>query len=336
MKTQHVALEQGKVTRFTMQDAEAIKKIPSVKRTSPYVSGRVQIVYGNKNWNTQAHGAGVEYPLIRASIPTIGRFFTEEELRMRKKVIVLGATVIKELFGSMNPVGSIVKVNRIYFQVIGVLPPKGTFGWHDYDDMVIMPVTTCKDRVLGKEYLDAIDVEIKEADMVADATAGIEKVIIERHRLREDNKDSFQVLNMSEIQQTLSQTTKTMSFLLGVIAGISLLVGGIGIMNIMLVSVTERTREIGLRKAIGASQRDIMIQFLVEAVVMTFIGGLLGILCGASIAVVFSSIIGWTTKLSLFSVLLASSFSMGVGIIFGLWPARQASKLNPIEALRYE
>jgi macrolide transport system ATP-binding/permease protein len=331
-----VALEAGAVTRFTFQDVDAIAKIDGVKRISPSVSGKAQIVYANKNWSTQVQGTGASFAEMRASIPAAGRFFAEDELRSRKRVVIIGATVAKELFGAENPIDSIIRVNRIAFQVIGVLPTKGTTMWRDQDDLIVIPVTTAMYRVLGKDYIDSIDVEVGDPTLMNDAQDSIKEAIIKRHRLTKDDEDSFEIRNMADIQQTLVKTTQTMSWLLGSIAAISLLVGGIGIMNIMLVSVTERTREIGLRKAIGARESDIMVQFLIEAIVMTFTGGVAGVLFGSGIAFLLSVGAGWTVKVSLFSVLLATTFSIAVGMIFGLWPAKQASRLDPIEALRYE
>jgi macrolide transport system ATP-binding/permease protein len=333
-----VAMEAGTVTRFTFQDVAAIEKLADlVKRVSPSVTGRGQIVYGNKNWNTQVEGDGVDYAEMRASQPAVGRFFTEEEVRMRDKVALLGTTVAAELFGDEDPLGETIKINLVNFKVIGVLPSKGATGWHDQDDIVIIPVTTAMYRVFGKEYIDSIYVEAKSPELVESAEETLSGVIIKQHRLlTEDEKDSFQIRNMADVRQTLESTTKTMSMLLGFIAAISLLVGGIGIMNIMLVSVTERTREIGLRKAIGANNKDIMVQFLIEAVLMSFLGGMAGILLGAGIAQLITFFAGWTVRVSLSSVLLATVFSLIVGVIFGIWPAKQASRLNPIEALRYE
>ncbi len=331
-----VALEAGAVTRFTIRDADAIAKLPEVKRVSPSVRGRAQVVYGNKNWNTVVQGTGVDYPEMRAAVPTIGRFFTEEELRMREKVVLLGTTVVKELFGDTNPIGTIVKMNRITFRVIGIVPEKGAGGWHDQDDNVVIPITTAMYRVLGKQYIDDINVEVRDAGLMEEVQESISALIRKRHRIKDEDEESFEIRNMAEIQEVVESTTKTMSLLLGSIAAISLLVGGIGIMNIMLVSVTERTREIGLRKAIGGRAKDIMTQFLIESVVMTFSGGIIGIIFGIGIAVLLSTVADWTTKVSVSSVILATTFSIVVGLIFGLWPARQAARLNPIEALRYE
>jgi len=331
-----VSLESGAVTRFTIQDTDAIAKLPQVKNVSPLVRGRAQIVYGNKNWNTQVEGTGANYAAMRASVPAVGRFFTEEELRVRQKVVLLGTTVARELFGDINPTGARIKINRINFQVIGVLPEKGAAGWRDQDDVAVIPVTTVMYRLLGKEYLDSIDVEVREANLMEKAQKSISELIIKRHRLSKDNEDAFQIRNMAEIQETIESTARTMTSLLGSIAAISLLVGGIGIMNIMLVSVTERTREIGLRKAVGARRMDIMTQFLIESIVLTFLGGIAGIVFGWCIAWLLAYFAGWATKVSTLSIVLATTFSIGVGIGFGLWPARQAAKLDPIEALRYE
>jgi macrolide transport system ATP-binding/permease protein len=273
---------------------------------------------------------------MRAAKPVAGRFFNAEEVRARERVALIGRTVASELYGTEDPVGSFFKVNRISFKVIGVLPTKGASGWNDDDDVIVIPITTAMYRLLGKQYVDSIDVETKDASLMGDAEESIRKLIIRRQRLSKDMEDSFQIRNMAQIQETLESTTKTMTMLLGSIAAISLLVGGIGIMNIMLVSVTERIREIGLRKAIGAKKSDIIKQFLIEAVMMTFAGGMIGIASGVGIALALSHFAGWTTRVSLSSVILAASFSILVGLLFGIWPAKQAAELDPIAALRYE
>jgi macrolide transport system ATP-binding/permease protein len=331
-----VALEAGSVTRFTMQDVDAIAKITGVRRVAPSVTGRGQVVYANRNWNTQVRGTGINFPEMRASVPQAGKFFSEEELRMRARVAVIGATIVKQLYEDSNPLDTTLKINRVNFKVIGILPAKGTTMWHDQDDLIVIPVTTAMYRLLGKQYVDSIDVEVSDPSFMDSVQDAIKELIVKRHRLTGDDEDSFEIRNMADIQQTLTQTTKTMTMLLGSIAAISLLVGGIGIMNIMLVSVTERTREIGLRKAIGARESDIMVQFLIEAITMTFLGGVTGVLFGSAIALLLAVVAGWTVKVSAFSIILATTFSIVVGVIFGLWPARQASKLDPIEALRYE
>ena len=333
-----IASQAGVTTRFTLQDDAAIKKMSEyVSRSSPSVTGRGQIVYGSKNWNTQVEGVGVDYAELRAAVPTIGRFFTEDEVKMRNKVVLLGNTVVKEVFGEDNPIGETIKINLINFKIIGILPTKGAGGFHDQDDTVVIPITTAMYRVLGKEYIDSIYVEAKDASLIDATQEEITKLIIKQHRLiTNEQKDSFQIFNMSDIKKTLESTTQTMSILLGAIAAISLLVGGIGIMNIMLVSVTERTREIGLRKAIGANNKDIMTQFLIEAILMSLIGGLAGVILGSGSAVIITMVAKWSVKISLSSIILATVFSLIVGVVFGIWPARKASQLDPIEALRYE
>jgi len=336
-KVHGVAMEAGAVTRFTLQDVSSIGKLSDVvKRASPSVSGRGQIVYANKNWNTRIEGVGADYAELRAASPPIGRFFSDDEVRMRSRVIVLGATIVKELFGESNPIGETVKLNLVNFKVIGILPVKGANTFHDQDDTAMIPVTTAMFRVFGKEYVDSIYVEVKDASLLDAAQKEISDLIIKERRLNKDGEDSFQIRNMADIKNTLETTTKTMSLLLGSIAAISLLVGGIGIMNIMLVSVSERTREIGLRKAIGANNKDIMAQFLIEAILMSFLGGVFGILLGTGISVLITLFAGWAVKVSSSSIILATTFSLIVGVIFGLLPAKKASKLDPIEALRYE
>jgi macrolide transport system ATP-binding/permease protein len=333
-----VSMGAGTVTRFTFQDVAAIEKLTDlVKRISPSVRGRGQLVYANQNWSTEVEGAGVNYADIRAATPIMGRFFTDEEVKIRDKVAVLGTTVIKQLFGDANPIGETIKINLVNFKVIGILPQKGATGFHDQDDTVVIPITTAMYRVFGKEYIDSISVEANSPNSIDAAQEEISKLIIKQHHLvTKDEQDSFQTRNMADLKNTLEATTKTMSLLLGAIAAISLLVGGIGIMNIMLVSVTERTREIGLRKAIGATNKDIMVQFLIEAVLMSFIGGVTGILLGSGVSILITIFAGWTVKVSSFSIILATGFSLIVGVAFGLWPAQKASQLDPIEALRYE
>jgi len=331
-----VSLGAGDVTRLTMKDADAMTGLPQVARVSPSVSGRGQLVYGNKNWSTSLWGVGVDYAPMRASVPTVGRFFTEGEARKRDKVAVIGTTVAHELFGEENPVDATIKINRINFRVIGILPEKGGSPWRDRDDVVVIPVTTAMYRVLGKDYVNSIDVEVKSPELMEEAEEALKELVVKRHRLKENQEDSFQIRNMAEIQETIESTAETMGWLLGSIAAISLLVGGIGIMNIMLVSVTERTREIGLRKALGARRRDILHQFLIEAVLMTVCGGIAGILLGVGIAELLSHLAEWTVKVTPFSVLLACGFSILIGLVFGVYPARQAARLDPIEALRYE
>lgn len=334
-----VALESGTVTRLTMEDVRALEeRIPTIKNASPSVMGRGQLTFGNKNWNTQLLGASPDYASMRAAQPTRGRFFTEDEDRQRSRVAVVGMTVVDQLMGEgQNPVGEIIKINRVSFRVIGVLPARGATSWRDQDDLVVVPVTTAMHRLLGKDYLDSIDIEVTDDKALESTQEQVMRLVLERHQVPpSQQQDAYEVRNMADIRAAMTQTSRTMALLLAVIAAISLLVGGIGIMNIMLVSVTERTREIGLRKAIGARRRDILVQFLAEAVVISTTGGVIGIALAWGLTKIMSSLAGWATSISGASVLLAFLFSATVGVIFGIYPARKASFLNPIDALRYE
>lgn len=331
-----VSLGTGAATRFTIQDVESLAKINEVKYTSGTVSGRGQIVYQDKNWSTRVQGVGENYPLMRNSIPSYGSFFTDNDIRTRNRVCIIGQTVALNIFGQADPVGQQIKINKIMFKVIGVFPAKGSSGWQDQDDVLVMPLTTAMFRLLGKEYVDSIDVQVKDFSLMQAAQNNITTIIRKKHKITNPDDTSFQIMNMADIQKTMTDTANSMSLLLGFIAAISLIVGGVGIMNIMLVSVTERTREIGLRKAIGAKKKDIMTQFIIESVLMTFIGGVAGIILGSTISILLSSLAKWTTSISLASVLGVTFFSIGVGIIFGILPAKKAAELNPIDALRYE
>ncbi len=331
-----VALQAGAVTRFTEQDAKALSRLTEVNNVVENVIGRCQILHEGKNWNSQVWGVGIKYPEVRSAKPILGRFFSETELRSRKKVALLGQTVVRELFAGQNPVGKSVKINRVNFSVIGVLPAKGSTPMMDQDDIAVIPVTTAMYRLLGKEYIDTIDVEIADQTLIEQAKVSMNRLIRKRHRIKDSNEESFEIRDMSEIRNALSSMTQTMSLLLGIVAAISLVVGGIGIMNIMLVSVKERIKEIGLRKALGARRRDILVQFLIEAALLTFSGGMIGIALGSGISMLISLVAGWNIKISPWSIVLSSVFSVLIGICFGLWPAVQASRLNPIEALRYE
>lgn len=331
-----VALERGSVTRFTLDDVKAVGDLPLIRRATPCVMGRTQAVAGNRNWNSRVEGRTPDYVPMRNAEVMAGRFFTDEETRLRERVAVIGMTVARELFEEADPVNRTIRMNRIVFQVIGVFKPKGATYGRDEDDTIVVPVTTAMDRLLGKDYVDFVEAEALDGSQMETAKAQIEDLMAKRHRWPRGTTGGLNIRDMTEIQEAVRTTTRTLSLLLGAIAAISLVVGGIGIMNIMLVSVTERTREIGLRKAVGARPHDIMAQFLVEAVVLTSVGGVLGIALGAGTAFLLASIAEWPVFISPAAVALAVGFSLVVGIVFGLWPARQASRLDPIEALRYE
>lgn len=336
VKVHGVSTEAGAATRLSLEDARAIKEIPDVKKIAPQVQGQGQLVYGNKNWSTQVIGVTPEYASMKNQEPVSGRFFTAEEDQTRQRLVLIGQTIQRELFGSEDPIGQTIKINRVNFRVLGTLPSLGANAFHDRDDVVVIPLMTAMHRLMGKDYLDQIEAEISEISQMASAESLIRDLIIRRHHLTPERYDSFNIRNLADLQEALSSTTKTFSILLGSVAAISLVVGGIGIMNIMLVSVKERTREIGLRKAIGATPRDILLQFLVEAVAVTFIGGLAGILLAAGISWTIAAIAHWKMIITLDSLLLAFFCSASVGILFGLWPAKQAAALDPIRALRYE
>jgi len=325
--------------KITKDDAEAIKKsIVGVKQTGSVVQANNQrVAYLEKNAATQVYGTLPIYARMHALTPEIGRYFTDEENHDRALVTVIGATVSRELFGTENPIGKSIKVNKIPMRVVGLLPEKGASSFGDRDDQIHVPLQTAMYRLFGKSFLDFIEVEIEKGADMELAQSRIDEVLRSRHDIPlSQTEEAFRIFNMADIQSALTETSKTLSLLLLVIAGISLLVGGIGIMNIMLVSVTERTREIGLRKAIGGTSSDILLQFVVEAAAIGVIGGMLGVALGSGAAVLVSLVAGWSTSISLPAVAGSFVFSSLIGMIFGLWPARRAAQLNPIDALKGE
>lgn len=327
--------------KFTFEDLDAVKslqlRVPGIKSVDANVFGSAVVARENKNAMTDLMGANPEVRDMQSYAPVLGRFFTEEENRNRARVVLLGQTVVRNLFGEdQNPVGATIKINRIDFTVIGVLPAKGATAYKDRDDQIILPLHTAMQRVLGKRMFHVITVEMTGQEQAPVVTAELASLLREKRKLAKDQPDDFEIRNMNEIQKIYKQTTGIISSMLAAIATVSLLVGGIGIMNVMLVAVKERTREVGLRKAIGARGRDILSQFLVESALIGLLGGGLGILLGCSLSIGISSAFGWPTVISVGAVAIAFVFSLLVGVFFGLWPARQASELSPIEALRYE
>ncbi len=323
-------------SKLTIDDAAAIARLPIVKSANPQVTGRVQAVHLNNNTQTSLTGASARYGEAENWTPSSGRFFSETELNNRGRVAVLGKTAADALFPDQNPLGQSVRLNRIPFQVIGVLEPKGDSGGRDRDDVIIIPITTAMHRVLGKKNIDVIQADIKDAAQMEQGKIEIEHILRQRHLISDEVENFIRIRDLSEIQKTIEGTVNTIAILLGIVAGISLFVGGIGIMNIMLVSVTERTREIGLRKALGATRSDILNQFLIESVVVTGLGGLMGVILGELIAILVGTVTGWRTPVTLSAIGIAAGFSIAIGVVFGLWPAKQAAELNTVEALRYE
>jgi macrolide transport system ATP-binding/permease protein len=328
---------QGSFSRLSFDDVAAIKAAhPGIVRAAGEVQGNVQAVYKDKNTNTSVVGAQPEYAEMRNAAPYYGRWFTSAEDEAYARVAVVGQTVVTTLFGVEDPVGKTINLDGKKFKVIGVLPRKGSSGFQDQDDRVIVPLKTAMKRLLGRQFLSTVALEAASPEQTDPVMAAVRGVMRRRHRLPDYKDDDFMLRNMAEIQSALTGTSKVFGLLLGIVATISLVVGGIGIMNIMLVSVSERTREIGLRKAIGATRRAVLIQFLVEAAALSTCGGIAGILLGMVIAFTLSTFAGWAAIVTPQSVLLAFVFSAGTGIVFGFWPARKASLLSPIEALRYE
>ncbi len=324
-----------------VEDAEAIAvQCDAVRFVSPSASTRAQVIYANKNWNTSVQGVGARYPEVRNWEIEAGTFFDESHVTAAAKVCVLGVEVKKALFEDEDSLGKVIRVKGIPFRVLGVLKSKGEAGgFFNRDDVIVMPYTTVMKRLAGEDHINSIDVQAVSMDRTAEAQRQIEELLRIRHRIAPGAEDDFQVRNMAEIAEGAAQSTQILGILLGSIASISLLVGGIGIMNIMLVSVTERIREIGIRMAVGAREKDILLQFLTEAVVLSFLGGALGVVFGVASSKLMKFIpifAEWKTVVSPQAILLAFAFSASVGIFFGFYPARKASKLDPIEALRYE
>ncbi|MFA0747362.1 ABC transporter permease [Fervidibacter sp.] len=333
-----VGFGMGSVQTLTMRDIEALSKGNAlIVQVAAEVRRVAQVVYRQKNTSTSVVGVTANYPVVRAYKVEKGRFFTEHEDLANARVAVLGQTVVANLFGeNSNPVGKTIRINGIPFKVIGVLAKKGALGPMDLDDQILIPLRTAMYRLFGTEYLNTISVQIVRNEFVTAAMEEIERILRRSHRLPPNKPSDFTMRTQAEWEQLAEQTSRLFIILLLSIASVSLIVGGIGIMNIMLVSVAERTREIGIRKAIGAKPSDIQLQFLLEAVVLSLVGGGLGIFFGIAASYAIGKIAGWTVIVSPISVILAFGFAAAVGIFFGYYPARKAAKLEPVEALRYE
>jgi len=328
---------QGMSTRLMPEDAEAVRRVPGVQFVAAGANSRGQIIAGNQNWNTRVEGTDVDFPMIRNWQPMYGSFFTPQDVRSAQKVAVLGAVVSDILYGpGVDPTGEILRIRNQPFKVIGVMSPKGQSATgNDQDDIVFTPYTTVMKKLQGQQHIHNITASAVTADTAPVAEA-IRETLRIQHKLSSGDPDDFMVRTLEDMANLRTETTRTMTTLLAAIAGVSLLVGGIGIMNIMLVSVTERTREIGLRLAIGARGKDVLMQFLVEAVVISLFGGLLGIGLGFGLSEVMERTLQWPTVIPSNAIVMAFGFAAATGVFFGFYPARKAARLDPIEALRFE
>jgi putative ABC transport system permease protein len=328
----------GTAQSLTYEDALAIeRKIPAVKLVSPEFTGQAQVVYSRANVNTRIIGVTPVYQEVHNFFVAYGDFILPEDEKNQARVAVLGQDVVVELFPSgEDPIGKTIKIKNIPFRVIGIMEKKGQSGFQNLDDQVFIPLSTAQNRVFGEESLGSISVQVRSEEEMDSVSEQIKSLLLFRHNISNPEEADFFIMNQADILETMGQVSSTFTLLLGGIAAISLLVGGIGIMNIMLVSVTERTREIGLRKAVGAKRRDILLQFLIESTVLSLFGGILGLFTGVVGSYILSLAGGWPFIVTLNSILLAFLFSAAVGIFFGIYPARKASLLSPMEALRYE
>ena len=336
-RTPGVRPSQGSMKSLKVSDYQAISKLDGVKAASPYTANSYVTIYQSKNWTTTVSGVSSNFQDVNNWTMAEGRFISSKNVENRERVAVVGQTVVKNLFAGEDPVGKEIRVKNIPFRVIGVLNSKGngTMG-NDQDDTIFIPYTTAMERVEGVDYLRMVYVVANDDNGIDRLQSDIENLLRVRHCIKDTNLDDFNIQNMKSIMETMEQTTGTLTLFLGAVAAISLVVGGIGIMNIMLVSVTERTREIGIRKALGATYFVIVTQFLIEAVVISLMGGLIGIALGIGASKLIGLASGMSTVISVPTIVLSFAFSMAIGLVFGIYPARKAAKLNPIDALHYE
>ena len=338
-----IRLGTGSQLTISEDDAAAIaREIPLVQAAAPSVRGTAQVVYGNLNWATSIQGVTPDYFEARDWPVTDGRAITPEDVDGAAKIALVGQTTALNLFGESDPLGQIIRIKKVPFTVVGVLSRKGQNSWgQDQDDVMLIPISTAKKKVLGVSQANprsvgSISIKVRADEDMIEAEEQIRALLRQRHRLQPFQDDDFWLRNLSEVLQTQEESSRVMTYLLAAIASVSLLVGGIGIMNIMLVSVTERTREIGLRMAVGARRRHILLQFLIEAITLSLIGGIIGIALGLGGSRAISYFAEWRTLVNPESIVIAFGFAAGIGIFFGFYPARKASRLDPIEALRYE
>ena len=331
-------LAAGEGARLVLEDAEAIEEqVNNLANVSASVARGYQLVAGNQNWTSRVEGTMPSNFAIHDQNLLEGRIFNDRDMQKRARVCVLGKTVADNLFPNGDALGQVMRIGKAPFRVIGILEGKGQSGsGGDQDDMVVIPLTTAQNRMMGITHVQRISVQAVNEEALTDVQAEVEELLRQRHKIKKGAYDDFTIGNMAVIMETVMETANTITLLLGCIAAISLLVGGIGIMNIMLVSVTERTREIGIRKALGATYRDILLQFLVEAVVIGVVGGGLGVIIGICASYAISYFAGWITIISGTIIVIAVAFSVGIGLFFGIYPARKAALLDPIDALRYE